>query len=467
MAAFACRSRLIGIGVLAGGLLAAFSASGAQAALDAPCAGGPIGGQGAAVEKVAMTGWTSGFNTVSKAKSACYGGKKGTEPKPAVSFLANSSGAGLRSWGAETKKETELNFSPTNGFVATAEAPNAKQAGEILKKESPETPETLGTFPVTQFALTVYANLPTGCKANSLGATGRLVLNNSTLQEIFVGAIKTWGSIKDDGDELTPASPCDSEPITVVVRGEKAGTTNVLKKYLGLINSTPLLIKAGEERTWSELSEGSLNATWPASLTPTKSAPEGDALEADKVAETPGSIGYSNLAELRELNLFSGSGNGAGTAKFWFEIENATKGKGAKLKYTYTDPSINGDSAEAKGANCAKTAYTNGVNPFPPPKVVGPPYWNGVTTSTPELGAAGVKEKDYPLCNFAYVLAYTKYSLLEAKGATEGEATTVNNFLSYIEEKKGGQSLLAGLDYSALPKAVETEVEAGAKAIEF
>jgi ABC-type phosphate transport system substrate-binding protein len=416
------------------------------------CSGVAITGQGAAVEKVAQEVWTNAFHT-SGVSLACDGtqGNKGT---PLVTYDSTSSGAGLRSWGAETKKPEELSFGPGNAFVATAEAPNLKQQGEILKEESTETEGTLETLPVAQFALTVYVNLPTGCTATSTASTGRLALTDADLQGIYAGTITKWGEIVGGGDALSPVSPCDEDPITAVIRKEKAGTTNVLKKYLGLINTGTLTTASGSE-TWDELSEGSLNTVWPTALNVIKTTVEGDANEAETVAANPGSIGYSNLAELRVTNLFSGTGNGAGTAKFWTEIENSHKGSGKKEKVTFQDPASDGDAATAGSANCGKTVYTNGKEPFPPPSVTS--TWNQVTTSIT------LKEKTYSLCDFTYVLAFTKYSLLA--GTSEAEATTVNDYLRFVSAKADGQKLLAGNDYLGVPKDVIAKLEAGAAAI--
>jgi hypothetical protein len=415
------------------------------------CSGEAITGQGAAVEKVAQDVWTNAFHTSSQ--SLACDGSQGAKKAPVVAYNSTSSGAGLRSWGAETKKPEELSFGPGNAFVATAEAPNPKQQGEILKEESTDTEGTLETLPVAQFALTVYVNLPTGCTATSTVAPGRLVLTYADLQGIYAGTITEWGKIVGGGDEIS-GTGCSTDPITAVVRKEKAGTTNVLKKFLGLINTGTLTTPSGSE-TWDQLSEGSLNAVWPTALVQIKTTIEGDANEAETVAANPGSIGYSNLAELRETKLFSGSGDGAGTAKFWTEIENSHKGSGKKEKVTFQDPASNKDVETAGSANCAKTVYTNGSEPFPPPSVT--ETWNLVTTSIT------LKEKTYPLCNFTYALAFTKYSLLA--GTSEAEATTVNNYLKFASSSKQGQKLLASNDYLAVPKDVIKKLEAGAAAI--
>ncbi len=434
--------------------LAVFGAPGAASAAT-QCSGGAIGGQGAAIAKVAEEVWTAGFNSSSD-KKACSG-SQGSKESPKVTYTANSSGAGLRSFGAETKSESELKYGPTNGFINTGEAPNATQIKEILSHESKETSGTLETLPLAQFALAIYVNLPAGCTATSTASSGRLVLSNATLQGIYAGTIKTWGAITDGGDKLTPEG-CNSDPIVAVLRKEKSGTANVLKKYLGLINTAPLETPSGSQ-TWTALSEGKLNTVYPTALSgAVLTSAEGDAAEAEKVNTTPGSIGYSNLAELRQTGLFSGAGTGAGTGKFWVELENGSKGKGKSLKLTYADPATNLDVGAAASANCAKTGYTNGNNPFPPPSVTG--LWNAVTTAVPG-GPAEVKEKDYTLCNFVYALAFTKYSLFEAKGATANEATSVENYLAFVADKKGGQAELAGNDYSALPKEVDSEVVEG------
>jgi PBP superfamily domain len=447
------RLRLIPVCIIsAATVLATVSPGAASAAgkVGQQCSGVPITGQGAAIEGVAQGVWTGAFHT--SALSLACDGAQGSKGTPTVTYDSTSSGTGLKSWGVES---ATVSFGPGNAFIATGEAPNEKQQGEILKEESTDTPGTLETLPVAQFALTVYVNLPSGCTATSTVSSGRLVLTDADLQGIYSGTLKEWGEISGGGDAIT-GSGCAEDPISAVVRKEKAGTTNVLKKFLYLDNENALTTASGNE-TWEQLSEGSLNTVWPSALTVIKTTAEGDANEAETVAAHPGSIGFSNLAELLVTKLVSGSGNGPGTSKFWVEIENGHKGSGKKEKVTFQDPAVNGDVETPGAANCAKTVYTNGKEPFPPPSVT--ETWNAVTTSIT------LKEKTYPLCNFAYVLAFTQYSLLT--GTTEAEATTVNNYVKFISSKKEGQTLLAGNDYLATPKDVIKKLEAGAADIGF
>jgi ABC-type phosphate transport system substrate-binding protein len=425
------------------------------------CSGGAIGGQGSSLQKVAQeTLWGPGFNT-STDKFACNG-KFGSKEKPAISYNPSGSGAGLRSWGAETKAESELKFGPTNAFVGTDEPPNATQLAEITNEESTPTAKTVFTIPVAQEAVAIIFHLPAGCTATSTVAAGRLVLSDATLQGIYAGTVTTWGQLTDGGDALT-GSGCTTAPIVPVARFDQSGTTHIFKRYLGLINTGNLGTASGE-KSWDELSEGSLNVVWPTAANVQKPAVKGGGELINKVGEVAGSIGYVNIAEARASAKLVPPTGGPGTAMFWGEVENGSKGKGKSLKLTYADPAINGDVTAPASSNCAKTAYTNGSNPFPPPAVTG--LWNEVTTSIPGA-VAEVKEKDYSLCGLTYDLAYQKYHLLEGKGATSGEATTVNNYLHFITDKKGGQAELAGNDYTALPKEVDAEAVEGAELVEF
>jgi ABC-type phosphate transport system substrate-binding protein len=424
----------------------------AGASLGEQCSGPSVTGQGASVEKIAQDSvWAPAFNTSSD-KLACNG-KTGSKGEPVITYTSTGSGAGLKSWGAELKEGEKALFDVTNAFIGTSEAPNSSQIAEIEAQQTTSTPKTLETIPVVQLAIAVIVNLPSGCTATSTAAPGRLVLNNATLEGIFQGTISTWSQITDDGDKLSGAG-CNAEtPITRVVRQDQAGTTHILKRYLDLVSNESFELEGGGTGTWNGISEGTLNTTWPKGpVAVVKPKSKGDAEEAAKVSTTPGSIGYGNLAEIRSTNLFSGSGGGPTTARFWVELQHSSK----KGKATYSDPSTNGDAAEVGNANCKNTAYTNGVGSFPPPAITAP--WNEVTTET--------TEKEYTLCGFTYVLAFTTYSAYP--GTTQAEATTVNNYLRFVLDKKGGQKEITNHDYLALPKGtVDTEAVAGAAAIGF
>lgn len=408
------------------------------------CSGVNIEGQGSSLQKLMQQSfWTPQFNTSSD-KYACSG-TQGTGGKPTVKYNSTGSGAGLKSWGIEPKEGETPNYGPTNAFVATDEAPSATQIALLMKHETPETAESVLTIPVLQGAVAVGVNLPTGCTATSTADPGRLVFSQATLQGIYAGTVKTWGAIKDSGDEVK-GTGCAAATIQPVVRQDQSGTTHIFKRFLGLINTSPLETAKGS-LTWDELSEGGLSTTWPTAAGVIHAEKSGGGELIALVAKTPSSVGYASLSELRTNTTFKEGGSGK--QAFWVELENESK----KGKAKYQDPSLNGETATPAGANCKKTVYSNGANPFPPPSVTEP--WNEVTTKT--------SEKTYPLCGFSFVVSVTKYSLFPGTSAAEVE--TVKNYVQYITDKKGGQALLEGNDYFGLPSAVASIAKVGASSI--
>jgi ABC-type phosphate transport system substrate-binding protein len=408
------------------------------------CSGINVTGQGANVASDALSVWTSAFNT--SANAAACSGTQGSGATPKVTYTTSSSGIGLESWGVGKKG---AGFSPANAYVITEEPPNPTEKAEIESNETTVLPETVETLPVFQEAIPVLVHLPSGCTATSTSNPGRLVLNNTTLEGIFRGTIKTWGEITDGGDTLT-GTGCGSTSITRVVRDDSAGSTHIFKKYLSLINATTFESEKGSSVTWNQISEGPENTTWPKAAAVVKPAKTGDNAEIAEVAAKAGSIGYGSLANSRKNASFVPPNGGAGTATFWTPIENT--GTTTK-KPKYQDPSTNGEVATAATANCVKTKYTNGTTKFPPKTTVA--SWSEVTTAT--------KETHYPACGIGYALTLKGYS--DYPATESGEATTVENFAAFVlaTSSGGGQTLIAsGHDYEPLTTALDKEALKGA-----
>jgi ABC-type phosphate transport system substrate-binding protein len=430
---------------------------GASAALGTQCSGANITGQGANVLKNAHTVWDSVFNT-STSKAACAGLKnQGTLQKPTVTYKTSSAAVGLESWGANGHVGND--FSIANAFIGASEPPNATQKTEIEHQESTTTPNTLLSIPTVQTAIAVIVNLPSGCTAETKNKKEkRLVLNNATLEGIFRGTITQWSQITDDGDKLLGASCNANTPIIPVVRKDGAGTTHIFKKYLSLINKASFTDEKEASETWDNVSEGTLNTDWPKAADVTRPEATGDTALDAWVAGHPGTISYTTFAEARANGSFTpspGTG-GSGTARFWVPIQNNGIETTGKLKYA--DPSSNGDVATVADANCKNTEYTNGKEPFPPANASEP--WDEVTTRT--------IQKKYPLCSIVVELALTSYSAYP--GTSLEEATTVNNFLNYVVNSKGGggQKSVEDHDFLALPKGkVLEEAQKGATLIGF
>jgi ABC-type phosphate transport system substrate-binding protein len=426
----------------------------ADATLGTQCSGSNITAQGSSLQKDAQLNvWNPGFNS-STSKAACAGLKgQGNLAKPTATYTSSGSGAGLEAWGVNKKTP---NYT-ANAFVGTDEPPNAAQKTEIESHETKSVSESLETIPVAQESVVVFVNLPASCTATSKGAKGRLVLNNVTLEAIFRGPPKKWSELKDDGDAVSGSGCNAATAIQPIVRKDQSGTTHIFKKYLGLINEAAFTTEAPKEesKTWTEVSEGTENTTWPKTAAVQKPEATGGGAEINWVAEHPGTIGYANLAEVRANgNYTSTKGGGPEKQRFWVELQDNGVATSGKLKYA--DPSLNKDVAAEDEANCKTTEYTNGSVAFPPKNVL--EEWNEVTTRT--------IEPKYTLCGLTFDLAFTSYSAYP--GTSLGEATTVQNYLAFEVNSKGGggQKLIAKHDYLALPAGkVLTEAQEGAAKI--
>jgi ABC-type phosphate transport system substrate-binding protein len=431
----------------------------ASASIGEQCSGSNITGQGSSLQKLAQqTVWDGDFNTTT-ATRACSG-TQGSKGKPTITYTSTGSGAGLESWGANGALTT--NYTATNAWVSTDEPPNPAQKAEIEAHGKTEIsdPGTVLTVPVLQGAVAVIVNLPAGCEGTSKVNAHRIVFNNVTLEKIYRGTLTKWSEVTDNEDKLVAqkGKTCNPEtPITPIARKDGSGTTHIFKKYLDLINNGTLETEKAESKTWTEISEGTENTTWPKAANVVKPEATGGGALVTKVAETPSSIGYANLADARSNKSFTPPTGGPFTSRFWTEIQN--NGTATTGTITYAEPATNGESETTANANCASTEYTNGAEvPFPPASVT--EAWNEVTTST--------TEKNYPLCGLTYALSLHSYS--KYPGTTLQEATTAENFLYYVlgVGPQGGQSLIANHDYLALPSGpVLTEATAGVEKIRF
>jgi ABC-type phosphate transport system substrate-binding protein len=446
--------RLASACILPAAAVAALVAPGAaSASLGTQCSGSPIGGQGSSLQKLAQEVWVPGFTT-SADKYACNGtqGSKGS-PK-LFAYNPSGSGAGLKSWGVG---KAEHKYEATNGYVGTDEPPNPTEKEEIEDNQSiePHLTKTLQTVPVIQAAVSIIVHLPTGCTATSTSNKGRLVLDNTTLEGIYRGTIKTWGALKEGGDKLTP-STCESDAITPVVRFDGSGTTHIFKKYLGLIYAGTFETEKSESKTWEAISEGPENTTWPKAAGVIRPAEKGGSKLAALVAATPGTIGYVNVAEARANPAFIPAPVGTGgpkTATFWAPLQdNGVVSEGEK----YADPANNKDVDALDESNCSKEEYTNGEVAFPPANVE--ESWFEVTTRT--------TEPKYTLCGLSYDLALTKYSQYPL--TSKEEATTAENFLSFVLDTSsagGGQFLIKKHDYEPLVGTVLKEAQSGVRGV--
>jgi ABC-type phosphate transport system substrate-binding protein len=433
---FLSARRAISASIVAAASVAAFVApSAASAALPGHCKGTSTEGAGSSLQAEAQGVWDPGF-------SANKG--VGCPSGATVKYHSIGSGAGYKEW------FVNHNFG-TVGFVGTDNTVNLAEKEGVEKEVETGKTSKLLTIPVLQGAVTIVVNLPENCTANSKVAAGRLALDQSTIEGIYKGSITTWKQIEEvegAGNELIGASCVKTTPITPIVRLDGSGTTHIFKKFLNLSNGSLLPSEDAKEHTWAELGEGSLSKIWPTAGKVVKASSETGPGLLKTVAAPPGSIGYANLADAR--NIGNGGFTGQSAQRFWVELENSNK----KGKRKYADPSTTSDSTTVGESNCKKTEFSNGSGTFPPPTVDAP--WNEVT--------AKAASKTYALCGLTYDLVLTNYEAFT--GGTATEAQTVIDFENYVRSKKGGAKEIKAHDYSALPKTLTPEAQKGIELIE-
>lgn len=391
------------------------------ASASASCSGANIKGQGSSLQENAQHDvFIPGFS----AFTGCVGTEEITE------YHGTGSGPGIASWGVG---ETEHNFGPNNAYVGTDQPPNPTQKGEIEKFAKAK----LLSIPTIQAAITIVMHLPTGCTSAVSGKKHnikRLALNQKTVEEIFAGTLTKWSEIKDGHDEFLPAGCAEGKELTRVVRKEGSGHTAILKKFLNEVN--PAVLSDG--KTWNQLAEENKNLGWPDETVSPENpirAAKGIGV-AEKVATTPGTVGYSGVADSREVPAYKPeNGGGEGGAIFWAQLQNKP---GAEK---YSDPATNGEANEKGEANCAGEKYVNGVGAKFPPKST-EESWYEVT--------AALKQKNYPICGFTYDLSLVGFKEANSTEATsEAEITTVKNYFGYMLGT--GQTELLKSDYLGLP----------------
>jgi ABC-type phosphate transport system substrate-binding protein len=346
-------------------------------------------------------------------------------------YKGTGSGAGLEAWGNGGHK-AEFN---TWEYVGTDQPPNETQKLAIEKAAGGA---TVLSIPTLQAAVAIIIHLPEGCTGVTSKAkkqTGRLALNDSTLEAIFKHTITKWSQIKDEGDTLDGAG-CEKEAaITRVVREEGSGTTAITKKFLYQINDEAV----DGAKTWNNLAEENKNLNWPAE-TENLDRGKGTSGVVAVTKATPGSIGYANLADAYTDGFGKASGN-----LTWAVIEN----KGGK-KPTYANPELPGakiakshPKAYKEGtSNCAGTVYVNGVGAAFPPKSTEEP-WNEVSATT--------TEPNYPLCGFTYDLSLKGFSSIEPTlQPTEEQVSVIKKYFTFMITE-GPKLLKEATDYEGLP----------------
>lgn len=282
---------------------------------------------------------------------------KGTK----INYQSVGSGAGVR---AVTDKTVDFGASD----APMTDEQMAKAPGKVI-----HVPMTLGAVSVTY---------------NVTGAPDHLKLTPEVLSGIFLGEVKSWNDPKLVA--LNPEAKLPAQPIGVVYRADGSGTTAIFTDYLAKTNDM-----------WKQKVGAGTTVKWPTGT----GANKNDGV-ANQVKQTPGAIGYVELA---------------------FALE--TKQPVASLKNRagkFVEPTLGSIEAAAAGAAARM------------------PEDLRVSIVDGEGDAA------YPVASFSYVIVYE-----DMPDATKADALA--RFLWW--GLHDGQKLGAPLHYAPLPAEVVARAE--------
>jgi phosphate transport system substrate-binding protein len=224
-----------------------------------------------------------------------------------------------------------------------------------------------------------------------------LQLTPQAIADIFAGKITKWNDARIAS--LNPAAPLPSSDILVVHRSDGSGTTYIFTDYLS--TAAP---------SWKSIGKGK-EVNWPAGL-----GAKGNEGVAGQVKQTPGAIGYVELAYAKQNKLPTA----------------AVKNKAGK----FITPSVTAVTAAAAGV--AKTLPANTDFRISVVDAPGPDA--------------------YPISSFTWIIAYQHQS-------DAGKGKKLVDFLNWALTK--GEPEAPSLDYAPLPSEMIPGVRARVAAIDF
>jgi|SRR5579863_6752545 len=287
------------------------------------------------------------------------------DPTVSINYQSIGSGGGIQQFTAQTVD-----------FGATDVPMNAKELAAVHGGAS-----AVLQIPVALAGVAIAYNVP--------GAPAHLVLSPALLAQIYLGDVKNW----DDGAiaSLNPGAKLPDLPIVVVHRADGSGTTYIFTDYLSAV-SAAWKAKVGKAKIVS----------WPA---PSSVGMKGNEGVAGQVKNTPGAIGYVELAYALQ------------TGMAYAAMVNRS---GAPIA-----PSI----ASVKAAAASMP---------------------DVTPASFSIVNSGAKAA-YPLAGYTWALLYKKYP-------DAAKQTALCHLFRWIETD--GQKLATTIDYVDLPAGVSSRAAA-------
>ena len=279
-----------------------------------------------------------------------------------VNYQAIGSGGGIKQL-----QEGIVDFGASDSPMTDAEMASAKH-GPVLH------------FPTVMGAVVITYNLP--------AVTQPIKLTGQEIADIFNGTIKKWNDARLTA--LNPGASLPPDDILVVHRSDGSGTTFIFTDFLVAASSTWALEKGGPGR--------GKEVSWKVGL-----GGKGNEGVAGQVKQTPGSIGYVELAYAKQNNLPAAH----------------VKNKAGE----FVEPTIASITAAAQGAIDALPADTD------------------YRISIVDAPGAGV----YPISSMTWLLIYKT-----PPDAAKGKKLV--DLMRWIYST--GQQSAAALDYAPLPAAL-------------
>lgn len=187
--------------------------------------------------------------------SSDYAAKTGVQ----VNYQSIGSGGGVRQFSDQT-----VDFGATDGPMSDKEISGAK-GGAVMH------------FPTVLGAVVLAYNVP--------GVTQQLKLTGQAIADIFLGKITKWNDPRIA--TLNPGVSLPASDILVVHRSDGSGTTYVFTDYLAAVSPE-----------WTRVVGKGKEVKWPTGI-----GGKGNEGVAGQVKQTPGSIGYVELAYARQNQL--------------------------------------------------------------------------------------------------------------------------------------------------------------------
>ena len=227
----------------------------------AACAGENKGGSDSASANassgsVDLTGAGATFpNPLYSTWFSDYAAKKGVK----INYQSIGSGGGVRQISDQT-----VDFGATDGPMSDKEMASAK-GGPIMH------------FPTVLGGVVLGYNLPE--------VSAKLKFTGETIADIYLGKITKWNDPRIA--TLNPGVALPASDILVVHRSDGSGTTYVFTDYLATVSPE-----------WLRVAGRAKEVKWPAGI-----GAKGNEGVAGQVKQTPGSIGYMELAYAKQNSL--------------------------------------------------------------------------------------------------------------------------------------------------------------------